>query len=356
MRHTRRILVVGSTQGVYGGIEVFMLALGEFLAQQPGLSCRVVFKLVKGYTYENSLRELIAQSPLGAVVLERGDRRLFRHLHWADVIHLQNFPPDVIYPSLLMGKALVSTQHNWKRSALNLHQLLWNLSKPLLDFITYNSAFVARTWEPAKGRNKRYRVIPTLSRLPDLQPDFETTRHGFCFISRWIGGKGVELLIQAYARAALDPIQHPLRLMGGGPLLEPIREQLRKEPIPGIEILGRVSEEQKFEVIGSSRWMVTPPECFEDMGLTPIEGRLLGVPTIASRIGGIPESAGPCALFFTSGDAEGLAERLRQAAEMDESTYQFHCRGCHDSLKAYLQPLEVYPQLYSRFRDGSVTV
>ena len=46
-----------------------------------------------------------------------------------------------------------------------------------------------------------------------------------------------------------------------------------------------------------AKWMVTPPHTQEDLGLTPLEARSVGVPCIASTDGGVKETAGPHALF-----------------------------------------------------------
>ena len=50
--------------------------------------------------------------------------------------------------------------------------------------------------------------------------------------------------------------------------------------------------------------MVTPPHTKEDLGLTPLEARSVGVPCIASRDGGVQETAGKHSLLCKPGDAE----------------------------------------------------
>ena len=44
----------------------------------------------------------------------------------------------------------------------------------------------------------------------------------------------------------------------------------------------------------------------EDLGLTPLEARSVGVPCIASTDGGVQETAGPHALFCKPGDVDSL--------------------------------------------------
>lgn len=348
MNRPRQILIAGSSQGVYGGIEVFMLALGEYLNSLPGVVCKVAFKLVKGYEIQSSLQELIDQSNINAYILKRGSTQMLQLIAEADLVHMQNFPPDILFPALLMGKPTVSTQHNWKRGEVNAHQILWNIAHKTVHFITYNSDFVARSWENGKTSGPRAHVIPTVSRFSGEPPDFENERMGFCFISRWIGNKGADLLIRAYAKANINRKNWPLFMMGSGPLLNELKAELKANPIEGLEIMGRVEETTKYDVIRSSKWIIVPPECLEDMGLTPIEGRLLGVPAIASNIGGVPESAGRHALFFKSGNETELSQLLEQASLMEESEYLARCHGCYESLKSYLKPLDVYYKIYQK--------
>jgi glycosyltransferase involved in cell wall biosynthesis len=345
----RRILVAGSTQGVYGGIEVFMVALARYLNSLAGYECKLAFKLVKGYQPEASFETLLEQSDGKAELLQRASPHLLKLIQWADLVHVQNFPPDVVFPALAMGKGLVSTQHNWRRSGLHPRQILWNLAHLCIPCITYNSRFVAQSWE-GKGtlRSEHRVVIPTVSLLPDAAPITAAQRKGFCFIARWIPGKGADTLIRAYRSARLDPVQWPLRMMGTGPMLPQWEKLLQENPVPGIQLLGRVAEAVKWEVIRSSRWMVVPPSCLEDMGLTPIEGRALGVPSIASSVGGVPESAGDQALFFDADDEAGLSACLKQAADMEESDYARRSHRCRESLDDYLQPMTAYLRRYRK--------
>ena len=60
----------------------------------------------------------------------------------------------------------------------------------------------------------------------------------------------------------------------------------------------------------------------EDLGLTPLEARSVGVPCIATTDGGVKETAGPHALFCKPGDVNSLAECMKKAIQMEESQYQ----------------------------------
>jgi len=350
MKHSsqekRRVLVAGSTQGVFGGIEVFMLALSEYLNDHPHYTCETVFKLVEGYSTDASFEAMLAESPLKVRICKRGDSKIRELIRHADVVHVQNFPPDIIFPALFMKKRIIATQHNWKRKQLTPHQILWNLAHKLVHHVTYNSFFVAQTWEKPGRRQDRYSVIPTISRLPKVEPNFTKPRVGFSFISRWIPNKGVDLLINAYARANIDHQAWPLKMMGSGPLKEKWLERQSSNPIPGLQILGYVSESEKYEIIASTRWIIVPPHTKEDMGLTPIEGRVVGVPSIASDDGGVPESAGSSAILFKAANEDALVDAIEEAASTTDEQYWLRARECHESLEDHLKPLSIYTKWY----------
>ena len=92
--------------------------------------------------------------------------------------------------------------------------------------------------------------------------------------------------------------------------------------------------------------MVTPPHTQEDLGLTPLEARSVGVPCIASTDGGVKETAGPHALFCKPGDINSLAECMKKAIQMEESQYQELCKLAKVDLVQYVRPLDEYAEEY----------
>lgn len=342
----RKVLVVASSQGVYGGIEVFATTLAEFLNEQPNWEVVLAFKLVKGFQWQPNLIEYFEDSPISPCFIERGSFQLFKLIKESDLVHLQNLSPDVVFLSKLLRKPTVATIHNWRRNKRSLHTFLWSFSKSLVSALTFNSKFVRKTWTE-EAESSFSRVIPTVSQLAQTAPD-EKQRKGFCFVSRWVANKGLEELIQAYSNAKLDPDIWPLILMGDGPLKEKISQQIATMNNPGIHVLGHVSNSVKHETISRSKWIVVPPNTKEDMGLTPIEGRRLKTPVIASDDGGVPESAGPGAIIFPAGDVDALTKSLIEASRMSEAEYLKRAEEAYSSLSTYIQPLSVYTDLYSR--------
>jgi glycosyltransferase involved in cell wall biosynthesis len=184
-----------------------------------------------------------------------------------------------------------------------------------------------------------------VSELPEGEIPF-LERSGFCFVSRWIENKGLEELIEAYVAARIDREAWPLTLMGDGPLRPRIEALLaRLKPI-GVRILGFVDAETKARIIRGSRWLVAPHRTREDLGLAPIEARSVGVPSIVTRDGGLPEAAGDAALLCEPGDIPGLTALLERAAGMPEVEYARRARLARKTLTDLIKPLSHYAQLY----------
>jgi len=95
-----------------------------------------------------------------------------------------------------------------------------------------------------------------------------------------------------------------------------------------------------------AKWNVAPPHTREDLGLTPIEARHLGVPSVITRDGGLPEAAGPSALVAEPGDVASLRARLEEAAAMPDDEYRRRALTSQSQLRDFLRPLSDYHALY----------
>ena len=339
----RKVLIVAPTHGVYGGIEVTVLTLAKWLATHSHYEPIIAFKRVSGYEFKKELITTCKTSGIRFHLVERMSRDLLNLIHSVDLVHGHNPSPDVFLMAKLLAKPYLLTTHNYRRTSNRLSAWLRRILVHSADYRTYNSEFVQKTWET--DDNPKSQVIPTLSELPQLPPS-SYQRKGFFFVSRWIENKGVCELIQAYQEVDLDPDEWPLIMAGRGPLEGWAKNYISEHKLKGIHLLGFISEDAKNDQIARCKWMVTPPNTKEDMGLTPIEARHAGVPVIATRDGGIPESSGPAALLCAPGSSTELAKLLRQAAAMPEQEYSARAQKGKDSLASYLKPQSIYADIY----------
>ncbi|MDQ6624115.1 MAG: glycosyltransferase, partial [Verrucomicrobiota bacterium] len=251
-----RVAIVSPCMGAYGGIEAFVLAITAAARREPGMEVRLCLKRVAGFALQPGLKAMLKGEDV--IYVDRGaDRDLIEAIRWADLVHLQNAPPDVALLTKFFRKPLVMTIHNYMTRELTPHRILWRMAAHLADERWYNSQFVWDTWEPTLKRAGS-RKVPTTSKLPEgwVPPN---ERMGFVFVGRWIANKGVDTLIDAYAMAAIDHARWPLVLMGDGPLRELIEYAIQKRGITHASVLGFVDEATKTERIKNARWIVVPP-------------------------------------------------------------------------------------------------
>jgi glycosyltransferase involved in cell wall biosynthesis len=121
---------------------------------------------------------------------------------------------------------------------------------------------------------------------------------------------------------------------------------IKKKGIQGVQLPGFVSESERHRYTREAKWMVTPPHTREDLGLTPLEARSVGVPCIASTDGGIKETAGAHALFCKPGDINSLAECLTTAMQMEETQYEERSKLAKKDLEQYVRTLDEYADEY----------
>src|SRR5437868_137964 len=89
------LLLVSPCQGSYGGIEAFVLALAHTLQQEQDFTFKICLKKVKDFALHPSLAAMLRDQPVTFVDRAGGD--LTRAIEWADLIHLQNASPDVVF-------------------------------------------------------------------------------------------------------------------------------------------------------------------------------------------------------------------------------------------------------------------
>jgi glycosyltransferase involved in cell wall biosynthesis len=346
-----KLLIVSPSMGHYGGIDAFVIALASAVQNWPEFEVQLCFKLVLGSELEPSLKKAVDESLSCPVhYVHRGESKLINLIRWADIVHGQNTSPDVIFPARFWGKKLVLTIHNWRQRRLNVHSFLWGLGAKLAQRRWYNSRFVWNTWEPTT-KSETSDCVPTVCNFPKAWCS-PAERKGFLFMGRWIANKGIDDLIIAYSRAQLDPVQWPLVLIGNGPLKSKVEQLIKDLGIKGVEMPGFIDDQTKGERLASARWLVAPARTREDLGLTPIEARSVGVPAIVTRDGGLPESGGDAALIVEPGNLTELTEALKRAATMSDEEYGERAERGRATLKEYLRPMEFYRQSYTAVCRG----
>lgn len=341
----KNLLIIGSSQGVYGGIEAYMIALAEAASSWEEFDVKLCFKIIEGADAVENLVQSAEAVCKQVYFVRRGSKELVDLLKWADVLHVQNMPPDIVFPARFMSKKVFLTVHNRRLPELNLHNLIWRFSIRFAYRRWFNSNFVWGTWENGK-KSSNSDCVPTVCRLPTAWCPPEQ-RKGFLFVGRWIENKGIQEILKAYALGNFDPNKYPLTILGDGPLKPVVLSMIDELKIKHVNMPGFVDDAMKQKYLSSTRWLLAPARTQEDLGLTPIEARSVGVPSIVTRDGGLPEAGGAASLIVEPGDVEGLARCMQMAATMDETEYQRRGKLAKDTLEGFLKPMDFYRTSYN---------
>jgi len=134
----------------------------------------------------------------------------------------------------------------------------------------------------------------------------------FLFVGRLEGVKGVRFLIPAYARALAVLPDSALLIRGDGVLRGELEAAASRLGIgEHVKFLPSLAREKVPTLYAASDVFVLP-SLKEPFGLVALEAMSMGVPTVASRVGGLPDFVIPdsTGILVEPGDIASLADAL----------------------------------------------
>lgn len=156
-----------------------------------------------------------------------------------------------------------------------------------------------------------HRFTPAVDRPPRDEPVV-------LFVGRMQPQKGPDLLIRAAIQMLEAGLNFRLRLVGSqgfdaGDPLSPFEQKLRDLARPlgdRVEFLPFTDRHRLPEVYRDADILCVPSNWDEPLGLVVLEGMASGLPTVASRRGGIPEIGGEAVRYFDTTDVAILADAV----------------------------------------------
>ncbi len=139
-------------------------------------------------------------------------------------------------------------------------------------------------------------------------------------VGRLHPSKGYDVLLQALAKLQERGIGFDLTMIGDGPERESLTRQARDlELTDFVTFTGSLGETQIIDAMRSADVFVLSSHA-EPLGVVSMEAMSMEVATIATDAGGVGEimTDGKDGLLVPPGDAEALADALRQLAEQPE--------------------------------------
>lgn len=240
----------------------------------------------------------------------------------ADVVHFHSALPhgELIAPLRLSRRALgrppiVLTPHTAARSTYP--KLRARLGLYAADAIVPVSHWSARQAVRAGARPERTHVI-----YPGVHPMPQSACERLPVIvalGRLKPVKGVDVLIEAFDRAAADRPEWRLVIAGEGSARGRLEAQaaLAKNS-ERVELVGPIFGEAKERLLNTAAIGVVPSR-FENLPGSLLELQARGLACVAAEVGGIPELArNGAARLVAPGDAAGLASRLGELMDDPE--------------------------------------
>lgn len=180
----------------------------------------------------------------------------------------------------------------------------WNRTKleRITDQFISPSSFLKSKMVSAGYQDKQIEVLHNFM-YKQVPPCYEKKGY-YCYAGRLSTEKGVSTLLEA----AKD-LPYPLKVIGGGPLLENFRKTYTSDHI---EFLGHLPQEELLLIIQQARFSVIPSLCYENNPYGAIESLCLGTPVLGAAIGGIPEliKVEMNGDLFTPGDTKELRAKI----------------------------------------------
>jgi glycosyltransferase involved in cell wall biosynthesis len=155
----------------------------------------------------------------------------------------------------------------------------------------------------------RIKIIPNFWPAEAVSPPRKPQGH-VLFVGRLVVEKGVDILVRAAAQSGV-----PVRIVGTGPLETSLRELASALSSP-VEFVGQAwGSEVETEMLTASA-LVVPSIWHEVSPLVVYQAMTLGVPVIATNVGGLPDLLGDDRGVMTPpGDVNALASALAASIE-----------------------------------------
>jgi glycosyltransferase involved in cell wall biosynthesis len=158
------------------------------------------------------------------------------------------------------------------------------------------------------------------------------------YAGRMVPEKGVDLLLRAFAKVAVELPEARLLLVGDGPergRLEALIAGLRLAD--RVTLTGHVTRPQMERLLAAAWVQVVPSRWAEPFGLVAAEGLMRGTAVIAANAGGLAEIVedGRTGLHVPSGDEAALVQTLLQLLRNRELAEQLGRTGRATALERY---------------------
>ena len=219
--------------------------------------------------------------------------------------------------------------------------LIWNRERleACTDIFICPSRFMAEKMSKAGFDSNKLQTLCNFIDINKCPKECFPKDSYYCFIGRLSNEKGVNTLIKV-----AEHLPYKLIIIGVGPL----EEKLKKKAGANIEFVGFKQWNEIKQIVGKSRFIVTPSEWYENNPISVIEALCLGTPVLGARIGGIPEliEEGVSGMTFESRNMEDLKAKIEMMwnAQFDYRALAERSQQKYSSESYYHKLMNIYKQ------------
>ena len=135
----------------------------------------------------------------------------------------------------------------------------------------------------------------------------------FVFVGRLDSDKGVDILLRAIKILQTENHQFQVMIIGDGVKANQLKTLASDLDILNkVNFLGKIPNAEVLCKIEDALALVVPSRWQEPAGYVVLEASSVQTCSIVSKMGGLPEIAGPHSWFFDNEDVEGLANCMRE--------------------------------------------
>lgn len=220
------------------------------------------------------------------------------------------------------------------------------------------NAFIALT-DFQKGKfikaglpEERLHVKPNFAFDPGPRPASSPLGGYGLYVGRLSEEKGIEPLIRTYVEHRLDI---PLKILGAGPLREPMERWIRAEGLDGVvSFLGPRERSEVTHLMQDARFLVFPSICYEGFPMAIAEAFAAGIPVLASRLGAVPDILmdGKAGWLAEAGEPLSWAKTLQAAWADHEGTIR-RGKAARRAYESHYSPDANYRRLMSIYEAAT---
>ncbi|MGB3637008.1 MAG: glycosyltransferase family 4 protein [Rivularia sp. (in: cyanobacteria)] len=177
------------------------------------------------------------------------------------------------------------------------------------DFLGDSCAFpwqVHTLYYPIELKHKnRFKTLDKLSKP-----------YKFVFVGRLDGDKGVDILLRAIKILQTQNYHFEVTIVGDGAQANELKSLASKlDILNSVDFLGKIPNTEVTSKIEDALALVVPSRWQEPAGYVVLEASSVQTCSIVSKMGGLPEVAGPHNLFFENEDVQGLANCMKECLD-----------------------------------------